>query len=353
MQTEVLPTHLITGLLGSGKTTTLRQLIAQKPEQERWGILINEFGDIDIDAATLEGIREPDSSDQIQISQVSGGCVCCTAQFGLVQAINALLQHPIDRLWIEPTGLGHPAKILDTLKQTPFSRTIELQAISCVITPQQLSQERWEKSAVMRDLVNLADVILLNKTDLASTQELAASTELLENLYPPKTIVMPTQYGKVELQTLQQRHKPQPFVLMQGLEEHESQLNVTTTSFQSQLPGMLACQVSKDNDQLRALGWLFESDVQFNRVRLKAFFDWIAPFIIRAKGLLKTGNEWQLINWSEDSGLTFSDVAWRQDSRLELLFKTDFSSPESSEIQDTPNFKDIEFQLLSCINQPK
>jgi len=128
MSHSPLPVHLITGLLGSGKTTTLKHLISQKPNNEKWGILINEFGDIDIDAATLEA----SDSSQLHIQQVSGGCVCCTAQFGLIDAINQLLSQPIDRLLIEPTGLGHPAKIIDSLKHTQFKRALSLQALSLI-----------------------------------------------------------------------------------------------------------------------------------------------------------------------------------------------------------------------------
>ena len=149
-----LPTHLITGLLGSGKTTTLRQLLQQKPAHERWGIIINEFGEVDIDAATLQS---QDSNDAVL--SVTGGCVCCSAQHGLTQAINQLLveskENPISRLFIEPTGLGHPAKIIDTLRQSPFVPPLTLQPIICVITPQQLTPLRWQKSIKMPGMSKL------------------------------------------------------------------------------------------------------------------------------------------------------------------------------------------------------
>ncbi|HHT00968.1 MAG TPA: GTP-binding protein [Thiomicrospira sp.] len=341
MSHSPLPVHLITGLLGSGKTTTLKHLINQKPSHERWGVLINEFGDIDIDAASLE----PQTSQQLQVSQVSGGCVCCTAQFGLVEAINQLLTHSIDRLLIEPTGLGHPAKIIDTLKQTPFKCALSLQAIVCVITPKQLTETRWKKSPVMRDLVTLADLILLNKTDLSSETEQACSVSILNSIYPPKQLILPTQFGKIDLNTLFKPHRPAQFVLLQGLENHQQQTALQSEHFASQTPSNQACSVSKNSQQhLIALGWIWGNTLQFNRVKLTAFFNELTPLLSRAKGLLKTGNEWQLINWSEEQ-LQFEDLAWRQDNRLELLFK-----PEAELNPDL--VKDIEIQLLSCINNP-
>lgn len=181
-----LPVHLITGLLGSGKTTALTHLLSQKPPEENWGFIINEFGNIDIDAATLS-----QANSNRQVLSIAGGCVCCTAQHGLKQAINQILkqQQPnqaLTRLWIEPTGLGHPAKIIDTLTRETFIQAIELQKVVCVITPHQLTPERWQKSAVMRDLVTLSDIILLNKTDLSQSEETQQAQQLLSHLYPPK-----------------------------------------------------------------------------------------------------------------------------------------------------------------------
>lgn len=334
-----LPVHLITGLLGSGKTTLLRHLISQKPANERWGILINEFGDIDLDAATLQASN---SSEHVHIQEVSGGCICCTAQHGLTQALHTLLQQPLDRLFIEPTGLGHPAKLLDTLKRTAFARPLALQAVVCVITPLQLTPERWQKSAVMRDLVTLADLIVLNKTDQAGPEAQQQAVALLNGLYPPKTEIIATQFGRLDWTPLQRPHHPAPLLFLQGLDEHTQHLACSNTQYTSQLPQHPACWVSHDakTGQLRAFGWIFNAQTQFNRVALKAFFNTLSPHLARAKGLLKTGNEWQLVNWS-DGQLTFEDIAWRQDSRLELLF--------NNEVELTEN--DLELSLAATINR--
>lgn len=355
-QQTALPTHLITGLLGSGKTTTLRQLLQQKPVHERWGIIINEFGEVDIDAATLQSQESNDA-----VLSVSGGCVCCSAHQGLTQAINQLLaestKNPISRLLIEPTGLGHPAKIIDTLTHSSFVRPLSLHPILCVITPQQLTPLRWQKSAVMRDLVTLSDIILLNKIDLSSVDEQNIALELLHSSYPPKTEVKPTQQGRIPLTELfgskqsTGTKNQSSFTLLNSLEGfnlHQKQTIETSKAVDSTLPGILHClvQVTSETSELSSIGWTFHPKIQFNRVKLKRFFASIAPFLIRGKGLLKTGNEWQLINWS-DGELSFEDIAWRQDSRLELLFNDTINSKKHSLIQH----KVIENQLLTCISK--
>lgn len=337
-----LPVHLITGLLGSGKTTTLKHLISQKPKHERWGVLINEFGEIGIDGASLES----ESSDQLALSQVSGGCVCCSAQFGLIEAINRLLSQPLDRLFIEPTGLGHPAKIIDTLKQTAFKQPLALQAVVCVITPKQLTETRWQKSAVMRDLVTLADIVVLNQTDLSSQNEQACSNAILSALYPNKSQVIHSQFGQVKLDDLLKPSRPAGFVILSGLAEHQQQMPAHSKDYESQIPHTQACRFSTNQTgNVISLGWIWSAKNQFNRVQLKLFFEQIAPQLLRAKGLLKTGNEWQIINWTEQQ-LHFDDLAWRQDSRLELLFKSDAQINPS-------DIKVIEIQLLNCLNPNK
>ena len=346
MSLSPLPIHLITGLLGSGKTTTLKHLIHQKPKTEHWGVLINEFGDIDIDAATLQS----HASNSLTVHQVSGGCVCCTARFALTDALNQLVYNsqkpPLDRLLIEPTGLGHPAKIIDILKNHPFKRPLALQAIVCVITPKQLTPSRWQTSAVMRDLVTLADIVVLNQLDLSTQTDQAWSKGFLEQLYPNKSQVIHSTFGRIDLQDLLKPTRPASFVLLGGLKEHAQQTRTNSEAYNSRMAHTNICQISKNHlNQIISIGWVWQPCHQFNRIQLMAFFDHIAPLLIRAKGLLKTGNEWQLINWTEQQ-LQFSDLAWRQDNRLELLFRS------AAKINPS-KLKVIEIQLLKCINRAK
>jgi len=328
-----LPVHLITGLLGSGKTTCLQHLLLQKPASENWAVLINEFGEVDIDANQL---MSSTTSDSVDIHAVSGGCICCTAQLGLVNTINQLFNQTktkIDRIWIEPTGLGHPAKIIDALQQSQFLHPLSLQKISCIITPQQLTQQRWKKSKVMRDLVSLADTIILNKTDLSNEPAQAEALHILNGCYPAKTEIITTQFCKLQLDTLLQKRPKRLLSILSNQSSnqpheagfaHDVQIANQQIPFDSCIPKTQQCYISMDNsrpdiNQLLSIGWIWSNEVQFNRVELKKLFEKLAHNLLRAKGILKTGKEWQLINWS-DGKLTFKEIAWRQDSRLECLF---------------------------------
>ena len=109
-----VPTNIITGFLGAGKTTTILNLLKYKPANERWAILVNEFGEIGVDGSLVQGNAGTDTN--IHIREVPGGCMCCAAGLPMQIALSQLLRRARPhRLLIEPTGLGHPLEVLRTL----------------------------------------------------------------------------------------------------------------------------------------------------------------------------------------------------------------------------------------------
>ena len=86
---RAIPTNIITGFLGVGKTSTIIKLMKHKPNNERWAVLVNEFGEIGIDSCLIQGQL---SDKQIFIREVAGGCMCCTAGLSMQIALNQLLK---------------------------------------------------------------------------------------------------------------------------------------------------------------------------------------------------------------------------------------------------------------------
>ena len=106
LQTPAVPTNIITGFLGVGKTSAILYLLSQKPAHERWAVLVNEFGEIGVDGSLLNGQYSKEQG--IFIREVPGGCMCCASGLPMQIALNQLLSKAKpDRLLIEPTGLGH------------------------------------------------------------------------------------------------------------------------------------------------------------------------------------------------------------------------------------------------------
>ena len=98
-----IETNIITGFLGAGKSTAILNLLEQKPDNERWAVLVNEFGEVGIDGGMLAG----NSDSGVYIREVPGGCMCCAAGLPMQMAMNMLLARAKPtRLIIEPTGLS-------------------------------------------------------------------------------------------------------------------------------------------------------------------------------------------------------------------------------------------------------
>lgn len=129
-------TNLITGFLGSGKTTSILHLLAHKDPNEKWAVLVNEFGEVGIDGALL-------ADSGALLKEIPGGCMCCVNGLPMQVGLNTLLrQGKPDRLLIEPTGLGHPKQILDLLTAPVYEPWIDLRATLCILDPRLLLDEK-------------------------------------------------------------------------------------------------------------------------------------------------------------------------------------------------------------------
>lgn len=131
-----IPTHVIAGPLGAGKTSLIRHLLDQRPAGERWAVLVNEFGQIGLDAALL-------SRDEagIAIGEVAGGCLCCVNGAPFQVGLGRLLRKARpDRLFIEPSGLGHPVELLEQLGRAPWTGVLSVQPMLMVLDAAALSR---------------------------------------------------------------------------------------------------------------------------------------------------------------------------------------------------------------------
>jgi G3E family GTPase len=183
---ELLPVTLLTGFLGSGKTTVLNHLLRHLPLT---AVVMNEFGEIGLDHQLLEESRGP-------LALLSGGCVCCQIQGTLAPTLKNLYMAresgklpPYERIIIETTGIADPAPILNTLL---FERWLAARhkldgvvtTVDAVFGLQQLEDhhEATRQAAV-------ADRLLLTKTDLATPEQLAAIKARLTELNPAAPII--------------------------------------------------------------------------------------------------------------------------------------------------------------------
>lgn len=178
-----IPVTLLTGFLGAGKTTVLNHLVKQ-PGMAGTAVLINEFGDIGIDHHLVDKL-----DDSLLI--LDSGCLCCTVQGDLVQALKQLSNRgsrreipPISRVLIETTGLADPVPVIQTLMEERFvSARYVCDGVVTVVGATHAGEQLAEHQEALRQ-VALADCILISKCDLARPRELLVLKSQLRALNP-------------------------------------------------------------------------------------------------------------------------------------------------------------------------
>lgn len=314
-----IPVHLITGFLGVGKTTAINHLMAQKPQGERWALVVNEFGQIGVDASLL------DAGDDIQVKEIPGGCICCALGLTLsVTLVNLLQRFKPDRLFIEPTGLGHPAGILDLLQGEQFNEVLELHPVITLVDARQLDDPRVMAHETFQDQISLADILVFNKTDLAAAEQIERAVQQAEQLFPPKLAVLTCQQGQLPLRVLDSAVQ-----LIAASREHKQvaghdntaslirQGGATLPFLALPQPGQPVCQQG-DGLGAYSVGWVFHRDDAFDEDRL---YQWVdqQKDLLRLKGVFRVGSKtWRSFN-KVGSELVVQPVAYRRDSRLELI----------------------------------
>jgi G3E family GTPase len=161
-----VPLTLLTGFLGAGKTTLVNHVL-NGGLGVPVGVLVNDFGAVNIDQALIADASE-------DVLSLSNGCVCCTLRDDLVGAVLHLLARPDAprRVLLEASGVADPAPIAATFLAPAFRRRLRLDGIACVVDAERVFEEPGLVSLQLRQ-IGLSDLVVLNKTDLAGPQRVA------------------------------------------------------------------------------------------------------------------------------------------------------------------------------------
>ena len=165
---ELIPVTVLTGYLGAGKTTLLNRILTEN-HGRKYAVVINEFGELGVDNDLVVDTDE-------EVFEMNNGCVCCTVRGDLIRIIGGLMKRAgrFDGIIVETTGLANPAPVAQTffVDEDVKSKT-RLDAIVTVVDARHLAA-RLEDSPEAADQIAFADVIVLNKLDLVTPEEVAA-----------------------------------------------------------------------------------------------------------------------------------------------------------------------------------
>ncbi|MFJ2463735.1 CobW family GTP-binding protein [Pseudomonas sp. NPDC087615] len=314
-----IPTHVIAGPLGAGKTSLIRQLMAQRPVGERWAVLINEFGQIGLDAALLTR-----DGDGIALGEVAGGCLCCVNGAPFQVGLGRLLRKAKpDRLFIEPSGLGHPAQLLEQLSEAPWQGVLAIQPCVLVLDAQSLNAGNALPAAQQQALAR-AGLLLLNKAeglDGIARQKIASQL-------PPVRLIW-TQQAQLPLSEL-------PGLAAQAVAGVD---NWVAPKGLAQMPAVwsdptLPICLSQAQEGGWSMGWRWHPSQTFDKQQIAVWLESLEW--ARTKLVIHSADGWFSANALNNAELSWQTSEWRKDSRIELIFA------------DSQNIDQLQAGLAQC-----
>ena len=321
-----IPTNIITGFLGVGKTSAILNLMKNKPENERWAVLVNEFGEIGVDGSLIQGNQ---TAQQVFIREVPGGCMCCAAGLPMQIALNQLLtEAKPDRLLIEPTGLGHPKEVLQVLSSEHYRKVLSLQKNVTLVDARKLSDSRYADHNTFNQQITIADTVVGNKVDLYQDGDAEKLAEYVTEICPPNTKLVFAHHGKIPFEEFEGDTN------FFGQQVHHHHHHQQEKPLASELPmpesGMI--KATNQGEGFESVGWRFSAEKLFDHQRLRHFL--VGLKAERMKAVFITQSGIFGYNLTED-GLTESELDECIETRIEVI---------GLEIDD-----DLERQLLECM----
>lgn len=307
---KAVPTNVVTGFLGVGKTSAIRHLLSLKPAGERWAVLINEFGKVGIDRQLLDSIYHDQT--EIEIREVAGGCMCCAAGLPMQVALNQLLRlHSPDRLLIEPSGLGHPEEVIASLSGPNYRGLLDLRATLTMLDARHFQDSRYTEHPIFLQQLHIADVLVANKSDLSAADDRQKLQQSLLRLDLEQLPLYHTEQAQIE-----------PAWLAPAAKFNQADWPATPETFwltetKRELPAKGYLRETQDQDGWFSCGWRIHGAWQFDAA---CFVAWCRHLPVnRLKAVVNTVRGSLLIN-RVDAQLT---EEWSRhavdESRVELI----------------------------------
>lgn len=214
-----IPVTVITGFLGSGKTTLIRHLM-MNPQGKRLAILVNEFGTLGVDGDILKSCADANCPVE-NIVELANGCICCTVADDFIPTIEALMALPVrpDHILIETSGLALPKPLLKAFDWPAIRSKITVDGVITLADAEAVAAGRFAPdlaaveaqrladpsidhetplSEVFEDQISCADIVLLSKADLAGEAGLAAARAVIEAEAPRRLPIIAMTEGVID-----------------------------------------------------------------------------------------------------------------------------------------------------------
>ncbi len=301
MSKREVPIVIITGYLGSGKTTLMQNLLKQ--EKRKIALIVNDMGSINIDAAILNGTGN--LLVQVEMVEMQNGCICCTLRDEFMAQIERLsADKSIEAIFVEASGISEPSAIagafLNYEEMTPDTR-VYLKTIASVVDVDRIYREflhdlMTEEEREDGDVINLVmdqiefcNLMILNKTDLLTTSQLEEVKTGLRELQQQAEMITCT-HGDVDLDVILNR------------EDFDFEEVEAYSAVQKALNGCEHDDEKACVDEYGISSFVFEEKRPFNREAFLKFVEAFPETLIRTKGYIWFSDDWDHIQLFEQAG---------------------------------------------------
>ncbi|ENW04401.1 CobW family GTP-binding protein [Acinetobacter beijerinckii] len=308
---QAVPTHIISGFLGAGKTTLLQHLLTQKPEHEVWAVLMNEFGQIGVDQQLIT------QQQGYAVKELLGGCLCCSSQLPMQIALSRLLtESKPDRLFIEPTGLGHPTQLLEQLTEFHWQSSLSMRALVIVIDGSRLHDQSWVQQNLYTDQLKAAQIVVLSHIDCMTEADHQAFFALKEEYQAYVQFWIEAENGLVDIEQLDVIQQPLNRKIQPLLKLQKTQSMAEQQAEIKQLP----YHYVETAQGYTVAGWKLPKRWQFNFYDLLDVLcsqkDWV-----RIKGIFNTDQGWKTFNFNPQQ-FNYKSSEESIDNRVEVIVQT-------------------------------
>ena len=298
MSSREVPVVLVTGYLGSGKTTLMQHLLSQ--EKRKVALIVNDMGSINIDASLLH--KTGNKISQVELVEMQNGCICCTLRDEFMDEIEKLAKdETVEAVFVEASGISEPSSIAGAFVNYEESTDtrVYLKTVVSVVDVDRIYREFLNdmgNDAEDGDIINLimdqiefCNIILLNKTDLLTEQQLEDVTLSLRNIQKEADMISCVN-GDVPLEQLLDR------------EDFDYENCLASSSVQQALNKCEPDDRTACVDEYGISSFVFEGKEPFNREKFEQFVEEYPECLIRSKGYLWFSDDWAHVQLFEQAG---------------------------------------------------
>lgn len=325
MSTREVPIVIITGYLGSGKTTLMQNILKQ--EKRKIALIVNDMGSINIDASILD--KTGNRVTQVEMVEMQNGCICCTLRDEFMAEIERLsADKSIEAIFVEASGISEPSSIAGAFvnyEEMTEDTRVYLKSVVSVVDVDRIYREFLhdlvsDEDAEDGDVINLimdqiefCNIMILNKTDLLTAEQLEEVKTGLRGLQQEAEMIQCVN-GDVDLEVILDR---EDF----DFEEVEAYSAVQRALNNCEHDDEKACV-----DEYDISSFVFEERKPFNREAFNRFVDDYPEVLIRTKGYIWFSDDWKHVQLFEQAGRNASVTelsewvsAWTEDELDQLV----------------------------------